>query len=314
MVAYVDQIVGDGLAKDEISFFMGSYRARDVDVVHFYDVDGFLGGRDRTARQRLATATDVVEDAQSRGIALVRTVLGGPEREDAAADVLDEATDRFVVLDAATPTPDPSRTTHIPHTHLRERFLGYPRGEQVPGRLLCIGRAGVGRSAEGPLKVFSVTDTPGLTLRVVGEEDPVVETTLPRAIRRSPGAVSSRKATLSDGELIREIDGAELVILPTTDSLADLSLLFTALSMDRPVLMPDGPAARQLAEEVGPGWVMRHKGPITAESIDEAVGAMRQSRRSVRPNLQGRDVSSTVEAYAAMYREAKSRTASVNRP
>lgn len=304
MVAYVDQVVGDGLAKDEFSFFMGSYRARDVDVVHFYDVGGFLGGRDRTAKQRLATATEIVEDARSRGIALVRTVLGGPEREDAATGVLDEATDRFVVLDPTTPTPDPSRTTHIPHAHLRERFAGYPRGEQVPGRLLCIGRAGVGRSAEGPLKVFSVTDTPGLTLRVVGEEDPTVETTLARAVRRSPGGVSSRTAMLSDGELIREIDGAELVILPATDSLADLGLLFTALSMDRPVLMPDGPDARALAEDVGPGWVLRHDGQLTAEALDEAVVELRSGARATRPDLDGRGIGATVAAYAEAYRSA----------
>ncbi|WP_010523531.1 hypothetical protein [Nesterenkonia sp. F] len=313
MTAYVDQIVGDGISEDEFSFFMGSYRPREVDVVHFYDVAGFLGGRRRTSEERFAAATEIVEDVRSRGIALIRTVIGSPERQDAAAALLDQATDRFVVLDRATPTPDPQRTTFIPHAHHRERFLGYPRGEKVPGRLLCIARAGVGRSAEGPLKTFSVTDTPGLSLRVVGEEDPTIASTLSRAVRRNREAVSSRTEMLSDAELIREIDGAELVILPEVESLNDMGLLFTVLSMDRPVLMPDGPAARQLAEDVGAGWVMRHSGPITAESVDEAVGALRKSSRSERPNLEGRDISSTGESYAEVYREAKNRTASVYR-
>lgn len=304
MTAYVDQIVGDDLSETEFTFFMGSYRARDVDVVHFHDVDAFLGGRDTKPAARVVAATEAAEDLQDRGVALVRTVVGPQRGDDEALAILDRVTSTFVVLDEATPAPDPRRTVLIPHAHHRDRFLGYPRGEQVPGRLLCIARADVGRVAEGALKVFSVTDTPDLSLRVAGEEDPTLETLLPRAIRRSPGRVTARTETLSDAEVIREVDGAELVILPSLDSLVDLGMLFTVLSMDRPVLLPDGPAARRLAEEVGPGWVLTHDGPITAEALDEAVAALRGTERGTRPNLDGRDFDTTVAAYAEVYRAA----------
>ncbi|GAA3287798.1 GDP-mannose--glycolipid 4-beta-D-mannosyltransferase [Nesterenkonia halobia] len=307
MTAYVDQIVGDDLSEVEFTFFMGSYRARDVDVVHVCDVDAFLGGRDRKPAERVAAATEAADDLRDRGIALVRTVVGPERPDDEALAILDRVTSTFVALDEVTPTPDPRRTVVIPHAHHRDRFLGYPRGEQVPGRILCVARAGVGRAAEGPLKVLSVTDTPDLSLRIAGEEDPTLETLLPRAIRRSRGRVTARTETLSDAEVIREVDGAELVVLPAIDSLVDQGLLFTVLSMDRPVLLPDGAAARRLAEEVGPGWVLTHDGPITAEVLDEAVSELRGTERDARPNLAGRGLETTVAAYAEVHRAATAR-------
>ena len=74
--------------------------------------------------------------------------------------------------------------------------------------------------------------------------------------------------------------------------------------MDRPVLVPDGVAARRLDEEVGPGWVLRHDGPITAEVLDEAVAALRGTEREERPRLDGRNLESTISAYAEVYRAA----------
>lgn len=309
MVGYADQVIGDQVADVEFTFFVGSYRYPDVDVVHFHDVDGFLGGRKKVQKERVAAATAIVDHAQSNGVALVRTVLDSSSSPgDPAVEILDQATSRFIVLDQATATPDSDRTTVVPHAHYRDRFLGYPRGEQVPGRLLCIARAGVARSAVGPLKVFSVTDTSDLSLRVVGAPDPALESLLPRAIARNRDTVSARTEMLSDAEMIREIDGAELVILPAVESLADMGLLFTVLSMDRPVLTPDGATVRQLSEEVGSGWIQRYREPITAESIDEAVGALRKSSRPARPDLKGRAMSSTGQAYAEVYREANSQT------
>lgn len=305
MVGYADQVIGDPRDDMDFTFFVGSYRYPDVNVVHFHDIDGFLGGRTKTSKERVAAANAVVDHAQSNGVALVRTVLGtAGAHGDPAVEILDRATSRFIVLDRGTASPDAQRTTVVPHAHYRDRFLGYPRGQQVPGRLLCIARTGVSRAADGPLRVFSVTDTPDLSLRVVGAPDPALEALLPRAVARNREAVSSRTAMLSDAEIIREIDGAELVILPGAESLADRGMALTVLSSDRPVLLPDSGAARALAEEVGPGWVHRHTGPITAEVIDETVAAMRSAAPAARPDLDGRSLASTAAAYAEVYETA----------
>lgn len=311
MVGYADQVIGDQLADVEFTFFVGSYRYPDVDVVHFHDVDGFLGGRTKAQKERVAAATAIVDHAQSNGVALVRTVLDSSSSPgDPAVEILDQATSRFIVLDQVTATPYSDRTTVVPHAHYRDRFLGYPRGQQVPGRLLCIARMGVSRAADGPLRVFSVTDTPDLSLRVVGAPDPALESLLPRAIARNRATVSVRTEMLSDAEMIREIDGAELVVLPGAESLADRGLAFTVLSADRPVLLPDSGAARALAEDVGPGWVHRHTGPITAEVIDETVATMRSAAPAAHPALDERSLASTAAAYAEVYSSA---AASVSR-
>lgn len=301
MVGYVNQIVGNDPGGIDFNHFMGAYRYEDVDVVHFYDVDGFLGGVKKTPEERIAAASAIVEDVQKRGIALVRTVLGSRDQRDQALEMLDRVTSMFIVLDDVVTTPDPQRTTQIPQAHYRDRFLGYPRYEQIPGRLLCIARTGVGRTAEGPLKIFSVTDTPDLSLRVVGGADPTLSNLLSRAIARSRDTVSGRTESLSDAEMIREVDAAELVILPGAASLADIVLLFTVLSLDRPVLLPDSRAARALAAKVGAGWVFCYAGPITAEILDEKVAELRSIDRAPRPHLDGRDLDVTAAAYAAVY-------------
>ena len=48
-----------------------------------------------------------------------------------------------------------------------------------------------------------------------------------------------------------------------------------ALSLDRPVLVPANPVNDRLAEEVGPVWVQRYAGALTAEVLTSALAAVR---------------------------------------
>ncbi|WP_310537066.1 hypothetical protein [Nesterenkonia flava] len=301
-VRYVDQIVGDELSGVDFGFFGAAYRDQDADVVHVHDLDALLGeGKDP---DRVAAAEEFIAALTSRSIALVQTLLPRDPRDTPAHQVLDRATNAFIILDEDTATPDPEITTLIPHAHFRDRFLGYPRGERIQGRVLCVSRTDTARSAEAPLKVFSVVDTADLTLRVVGEEDPDLEPLIGRAVRRTNGAVSARLETLSEAEIVREIDGAEVVLLPETESLEDLTVLFLVLSLDRPVILPRSSTATALASEVGPGWIQTYEGPLTAEVLDEAVEAVRTAERGERPHLDGRDLETTAREYAEVFRRA----------
>ncbi len=49
----------------------------------------------------------------------------------------------------------------------------------------------------------------------------------------------------------------------------------TALSLNRPVLVPDNEVNRELAEEVGPGWVFRYDGELTGRHLLDALAAHR---------------------------------------
>lgn len=302
-VRYIDQVIGDETHGIDFGYFGGAFRNQEADVVHILDLNALLGESTKDSA-RVAEAKSFVETLQEQRTALVQTILDSTPADDAAQQILDEATETFIVLDNHTPTPDASRTVVVPHAHFRSRFFGYPRAHEVAGRLLCVARSELSRSAEGPLKVFSVTDTPGLSLRVVGDEDPALEQLIPRAVRRAGGSVSARTELLSDAELVREIDAAEYVILPQVTSLEDMTLLYLALSLDRPVMLPESELARELGAEVGPGWINCFDGPVTAEGIDQLVAQARALPRSVRPDLDARDPEVIARRYAEVYRAA----------
>ncbi|SDT47372.1 hypothetical protein SAMN04489812_6081 [Microlunatus soli] len=312
-VRYVDQIVGDDPSDIDFRFFGGMLKQFDVDVVQLVDPIRALGPR-KTAEQRRAQALQLVQTLAEHRIALVQTVLPGTADEsvhggpsDDSRMIIDRATDAFIALDDVTATPDPARTTVIPHRHYRDRFVGYPRDAQVPGRLLSVSRAGLARAAQGPLKVFSLTHTPGLSLRVVGDGDFGLDELAARAIARTPETVSARLEHVSDAQLVNQISAAEMVFLPDPASLDDLSTLLLTLSLDRPVVLPSSPTARRLAEQVGTGWVHCLPSPLTAELLDNTITAVRTTPRAPRPDLRGRDADAVAARYAALYRAVAER-------
>ncbi|GAB3926799.1 hypothetical protein GCM10011575_08450 [Microlunatus endophyticus] len=279
-------------------------------MVHLLDAAQVLR-KGRTGAQRRAAAHALVATLAEHRIALVQTVLPvagyALDRRDESHRILDRATTVFITLDETTVTPDPGRTTVIPHVHYRDRFLGFPVTTQVPGRLLCLSRTGLSRAAAGPLKVFSVMDTPGVSLRVVGDADPDLDELIPRAVRRNPDSVSAAVEHLSDAELVRELSAAELVMLPGINTFADLTALFMALSLDRPVVVPRSTTASLLADQVGPGWVTCLPGPVTAELLDATIRTVREQVRTPRPDLDGRDPETVAEQYATVFHRAAER-------
>lgn len=302
---HIDQIVGDNISDIDFAFVAGAYRGQEADVLHVLDAEFLLNGS--TPEERVATATTLVEQLREQNTALVQTVFGSPTEEqsaDAARIILDEATAAYIVLDETVETPAPERTTLIPHGDFREKFLGYPRAGEMPGRLLCISRSHLSRSAEAPLKVFTMADTPGLNLRIVGDVSPRLQAVLEGAQTRNPATISVRDEALSDAEFIREITSAELVILPEMETLTDAAMVFMTLSLDRPVLLPDSESAQLLAESVGEGWVLRYDGPLTAEILDQKVEELRSAQRAASPNLEGKDIETTMAKYAEVYNAA----------
>jgi len=71
---------------------------------------------------------------------------------------------------------------------------------------------------------------------------------------------------------------SELVVLPYRFMHNSGSTL-AALSLDRPVLVPDNAVNRLLEAEVGPGWVHRFSGELDAEALLSAMEHVRASAR-----------------------------------
>ena len=304
-VRYVDQVLGERLSDIDFHFFEGALGRHDVDVVHVHRLESLLGGPKKSSAERLAAATDLVKTLASNRIALVQTLYGPRQgSQEEWCKVIDQATSAFIVLDESTPSPSEQLTTLIPHAHYRDRFLGYPRAEQVRGRILALSRDRLGRTSEAPLKTFGLTDTPGLSLRVVGEADATFADLAARARAKNPDTVTTCLERVSDGAAVMEITAAELVILPGTQSLDDLSMLFLALSLDRPVMVEESETTRLLSEEVGAGWIFQHVGPLTAELLDETVANVRRTPRANSPSFNGRDWDSTAAKYAQVFHQA----------
>jgi beta-1,4-mannosyltransferase len=292
----------------------------DVDVVHVLEphLETLLGTGHGGALQRFLAVKALTRNLRKHRIALVRTLPGvGPSignDRSAAQRMLDKATTAFVVFHESTPTPDASRTTVIPHADFRERFSGYPRGEMIKGRVLCVSRGKLSSSSLGLIGMPRATHTPGTTLRMAGEADGQLEQAILSASALHPFRVSARLERLSDGARVQEIDQAELVAVPEVKSMGDLQTVFLALTLDRPVITPRSPLMAALADEAGSRWVHMSDGPITAASADDAFTAVRKRSAESAPSLEGREMSVIVQRYAALFEEAATKRKAAGAP
>jgi beta-1,4-mannosyltransferase len=108
---------------------------------------------------------------------------------------------------------------------------------------------------------------------------------------------------LDDEQLVHEITSAELVVLPYWE-MHNSGATLTALSLDRPVLVPDNEPNRRLSNEVGPGWVFRYAPPLTGEHLLTALEEVRAAARSAEPDLRQRDWQLAGQAHLAAYHRA----------
>lgn len=276
---------------------------RQTDVVHVHRLNPLLGPRVSGPKRVLIVAAVAVLLKRHR-IALVRTVHG-PRSPGAVAAlsnwILDRVTTSFVVLDATTSVPRGRPVRVIPHGHHRDRFIGYPRAVQVPERVFCIAPVAPGRDPEGPL--HDLTSPSGLPLRVVGEASPELAG-ITGEVPVATEPAGARVERVSDGALVAEMSAAGLVVVPRATELEDVSLLLLALSLERPVLVPDTDMTRRLSDEVGAGWVHRYAGALTPERLDAATQELRTNPPAERPNLDGRDPGDTEARYAEVFRAA----------
>lgn len=311
LLRYVDQVTGDGPSDVEFRFSRSVLTDFDVDVVHVLEtnLDALLGTRHAGPVQRILAVRAFTSNLRKYGIALVRTLPDARADDRAhlgawfARRMLDKATTTFVVFHESTPTPDPLRTVVIPHAQYRERFRGYPRGEKVEGRMLCVARGELPAAARGLIGIPRAA-TSDITVRFAGEADEQLEQAIRSTSARYPSRVSARLERLSDGARVQEIDAAELVAVPEVRTINDLQTVFLALTLGRPVIVPRSLHMASLAEEVGPGWLHLTDNAITAASVDEAFSLIRKHQLESLPDLGSRGLSVVKEKYATVFHRA----------
>lgn len=281
------------------------------DVVHLHWPETILGQGGRRFSGRLArwvlTALLLIRLTIAR-TPVVRTMhnVEHPADVSGAQRLLlrwfDRLTAHHIVLNDRTECAAP-RTT-IPHGHYRDWYTG-PRSPVAPGRLQYVGLVRRYKGVEGLVEAFrSVTDD-SLTLGIAGAASSRELAATITTLADGDPRVALRFGYLSDDELVDAVTAAELVVLPYR-FMHNSGTVLAALSLDRPVLVPDTPVNADLAAEAGPGWIHTFTGDLTGGAIVAALSAAREPRTAC-PDLSAREWDDAGQAHLAVYRAALSR-------
>lgn len=306
---YIDQIVTDADPRVEFSYLtISRLFSFKYDVLHIHWPEVFTRVRSKRTSLLKSAATVVVFTILGwRRVPIVRTLHNqGPHEagssfDDAMQRFIDRKTDYFITINEITEIPG-GVGRYIPHGHYRDRFADIDRSPSERGRFLNAGLIRPYKGVENMLVAFEGLDDPEARLRIVGSPTRDMREVVESAVRRDP-RISALLEFVPDSVLVDEISRAELVCMPYKD-LHNSGMLLVALSLDRPVLVPDTPTTRLLASEVGNGWVHFFHGEFTTDSLLEAVAELRSSERPSRPDMTNRDWPRVAKLYESAFDEA----------
>ncbi len=281
------------------------------DVFHLHWPEILVSGRrpwTRPIRQLLFLLT--LFRARLMRIALVRTQhnlappSGISSRERALLMLADRMTTLRITLNAHSLDTGHEQETVV-HGHYRDWFARYPRAEPVPGRLAFVGLVRPYKGVDLLVDAFREiqTDAANLQLRIAGRPSSAdIRSQLERATRSDP-RISLHLEFLNEAQFVEEISSAELIVLPYRDMHNSGAALAT-LSLDRPVLVPDNAVNRDLALEVGHGWVHLFPGTISADLLTGALKQVRTQPPQELPDLSARGWAEVGAAHLRAYRRA----------
>lgn len=252
------------------------------DVLHLHWPEVKLRGRTRVRTwARWALFLLMLLRARLGRRAIVRTLHNAEPHEPLPwpASLLIRVCDRWttwwIALSPLALPPTSAPVTTIPHGHYRDWFAHLSRAERVGGRVLHLGLLRPYKGIDQLLEAAAEVSREPFELRIVGR--PVVEE-LARMVRRV--AAADRRIVfvdryVPDPELVREVTAAQIVVVPHAATNNSGTLLL-ALSLGRPVLVPDGAASEALAAEVGHAWVRTYRPPLTGPDL---VRALRETQQ-----------------------------------
>nr|WP_255668978.1 glycosyltransferase [Aeromicrobium duanguangcaii] len=280
-----------------------------VDVFHAHWPESLIEQRGAvsTLGRRVLYALFLLR-LQLTGVPVVRTVHNvdlpqGISRVDRSLLRWTERLTRVrIVLNEFTPVPADQPSVLIEHGDYRRWFAKYDVPDPVAGRVVFFGKIRRYKNVEGLIEAFTaIEDRPDWTLRVVGSPSSDELAGRLRELAQADPRIGLELGFVEDPDLAREAGEATVVVLPYPEMHNSGSVL-AALSFDRPVLVPDNAFNRALDAEVGPGWVLRYEGDLTAADVEAAV--LKAQQGGGRPDLDRRDWSQAGPRHVAAYRLA----------
>ncbi|MEH0110280.1 glycosyltransferase [Tersicoccus sp. MR15.9] len=278
------------------------------DVFHVHWPEQLVGGHRTVGRiaRRLLTAA-VVARLRLFRTPVVRTVHnvhrpdGLGRLDHALLTALDRSTTVWVRLNERTDVAGPAVT--IPHGHYRDWFTGHDRAAAVPGRISYVGLIRRYKGVERLIEQFRRTRRAGLTLAVSGKPSSEQLRVEVQSLSDADSRITTALAYLDDAALVRAVTEAELVVLPY-QHMHNSGMALAALSLDRPVLVPDNPVNRDLRAEVGDGWVLTYRDDLTAGDLDAAMATIASHPGQGQPDLSARDWPAAACRHRDAYRRA----------
>ncbi|MFT3877009.1 MAG: glycosyltransferase [Propioniciclava sp.] len=282
--------------------FFGRY-----DAIHFHWPEVFLGGRTRLRRVvKAARFQLLLWRLRITRTAIVRTVhnlelptdLNGWETR--MLRFIQQRPAMSITLNDQTQVAAP--TALIPHGHYVDWFRDMPQNEAIPGRIGFVGLVRRYKGVESLLAAFEELrqQRDDVTLAISGRPtSDEIRQELESLAARAPG-VSLRLEYLSEEDFAQAVTGSSLIVLPYVHMHNSGSAL-AALSLARPVLVPDNAVNRALREEVGEGWVHLFAGTLSAQDVDQAL---QSGIPGSLPDLSARGWSEAGTAHRDAYRRA----------
>ncbi|MEP9382512.1 glycosyltransferase [Nocardioides cheoyonin] len=222
--------------------------------------------------------------------------------ERALVRAIHRVTDTWILLTDDPSAEAPGRRVVVPHGHYRDWFDGMELPPDVKPVDFCFfGQVRPYKGVPALLDAFAAVDDPGASLRIAGSaSDPDLRARIERAAAADP-RVDAVLRRVPDPELAALVRSAVLVVLPYDDFYNSGAALL-ALSLDTPILVPENPVTRQLADEIGEDWVITYPGELTAGTLTTARERSRHRPEDARPALEGRDWESLAPSVMEAYR------------
>ena len=299
---------------EHLPFSWGAALTGRYDVLHIHWPDALLAARHWWTRAgKRAALACLVARVSVRPIAIVRTVHNvtppsGPYLDRALIRALERRTDVRIRIAALTPEVEGVPSVLIPHGHYRAWFDRMPRAAAVPGQFGYVGLIKPYKGVERLVDAYAEASAidPALTLRIAGQPtDEGVERRLRAAAERLSGLDTTLRY-VSENAFVDVVTSSELVVLPYR-FMHNSGTALAALSLGRPILVPDNELNRALSFEVGPGWVHLFGGELTADTLLDAIRAVRAEPPEAAPDLSAREWHDAGARHAHAYRLAVDR-------
>ncbi|WP_235566964.1 glycosyltransferase [Microbacterium sp. Root180] len=280
------------------------------DVFHVHWGDTLLAAGSGLTRigKRAAMAALLARLSLTR-TPVVKTVHNITPPEGGRIDValltaLERRTTLRIRLSPTTPEVAETPSALILHGHYRDWFAPMSKNAATPDRLAYVGLIKPYKGVEQLIAAFErvTADRGELRLTVAGRaSDPELARAITAAAARIP-ALEADLRYLSEEEFVAIVTAASAIVLPYRHMHNSGSAL-AALSLDRPILVPDNETTRLLAAEVGPGWVHFFGDELSADSLAGLADATGRGMIG-RPDLSAREWDAAGAAHAEAYREA----------